>query len=79
MPSLNVSDHSTSSEDDGSDCENQDNLYLVDTVYAKKTNVEGAIFYLVSWVGYERLALQPAEDLPHNVIAEFDQEELGTV
>ncbi|KAG6959141.1 hypothetical protein JG688_00010209, partial [Phytophthora aleatoria] len=67
----------TDLEDDTSDFEDGPDLFTADRIYAKKTNQAGQEYYLVCWVGYQELTWQPASDLPQNMIATFNNGELG--
>ncbi|ETP46883.1 hypothetical protein F442_06952, partial [Phytophthora nicotianae P10297] len=67
----------TSSASDGSEFEGED-LFTMDIIYAKKMDARGSAYYLVSWVGFERLTWQPAADLPQDTLMRFEAQELGT-
>ncbi|ETM98772.1 hypothetical protein PPTG_19323, partial [Phytophthora nicotianae INRA-310] len=41
-------------------------------------DARGSAYYLVSWVGFERLTWQPAADLPQDTLMRFEAQELGT-
>jgi hypothetical protein len=78
-PSLQLPRHDTSSEEDSSEYGDGPATFTVESIYAKKTDSSGNVYYFVSWVGYPDSTWQPAVDLPQQLINEFEREELGVV
>lgn len=76
-PFLGALQDNTDSEDETSEFEGGLDLYVADRIYAKKTSQDGQDYFLVSRVGFQELTWQPSSDLPQNMIATFNEKELG--